>query len=283
MQRRQFTTGLMLVLPTALTWARDDGARWRAIEAAVGGRLGVAVLDTASGRTTGHRLEERFPMCSTFKWLVAAAVLQRVDAGRDDLQRQVRFDARALLSNSPVTEQHVGDGLTVAELCEAAVTVSDNAAANLLLRTVGGPTGLTAYARALGDPATRLDRYEPMLNDAHPGDPRDTTTPRAMSIALRSALLGDALSPAGRAQLLAWMKATTTGKDRLRAGVPATWQVADKTGTGNHGSTNDVALLMPPDRAPLVVAAYLTGTVAPMVRRNGALAEVGRAVAATPG
>jgi len=294
MQRRQFSTGLALALSTAspLTRAATHGhagashdapdSPWRAIESAVGGRLGVAVLDTATGRTVGQRLDERFPMCSTFKWLVASLVLQRVDAGQEQLERRIRFGADALLSNSSITEKHVGDeGMTVGELCEAAVTVSDNAAANLLLKSVGGPAAITRHARGLGDTMTRLDRIEPALNESRPGDPRDTTTPRAMSVALRSALLGNALSPAGRAQLMQWMVATKTGGERLRAGMPAAWRVGDKTGTGNRGSTNDVAIVMPPNRAALIVVAYLTQTTASMDRRNAALADVGRAVAAS--
>jgi len=250
---------------------------FEAIEARVRGRLGVAVFDAASGRVAGRRLDERFPMCSTFKWLLAAAVLQRVDAGREDLARRVVFGRDALLAHSPVSERRVGGaGMSVAELCEAAVTVSDNAAANLLLAAVGGPSAVTQCARSLGDDRTRLDRTEPSLNEATPGDPRDTTTPRAMSVALRSALLGDGLSPAARAQLAAWLTATTTGAHRLRAGLPADWRIGDKTGTGERGSTNDVAVCWPPRRAPVVVAAYLTGCAAPMAAREAALAEAGR-------
>ena len=294
MQRRQFSAGLALALsstsPVVLAATRGQASArhdapdspWRAIESAVGGRLGVAVLDTATGRTEGLRLDERFPMCSTFKWLVASLVLQRVDAGQEQLDRRIRYGADVLLSNSGITEKHVGDeGMTVGELCEAAVTVSDNAAANLLLKSIGGPAAVTRHARGLGDTKTRLDRIEPALNEGRPGDPRDTTTPRAMSVALRSALLGNALSPAGRAQLMQWMVATKTGNDRLRAGLPASWRVGDKTGTGNRGSTNDVGIVMPPNRAPLIVVAYLTQTSASMDRRNAALAEVGRAVAAS--
>ena len=290
MQRRQFGTGLALVLSSTLPVmcaashpagdASSPGASpWREIEASVGGRLGVAVLDTGTGRVEGHRLDERFPMCSTFKWLAAALILKRVDNGEEKLARRVRFGRESLLNNSSISEQHLADGMTIAQMCEAAVTVSDNAAANLLLNSFGGPPAVTRFARSLGDTMTRLDRMEPALNESRAGDPRDTTTPRAMSVALNAALLGDALSPASRGQLLQWLQATKTGDERLRAGVPATWKVGDKTGTGAHGSTNDVGVLMPPGRAPLIVAAYLTQTTAPMPRRNKALADVGRAVA----
>jgi beta-lactamase class A len=291
MQRRQFNTALALSLASAMPiacavmpaqaaqkkLAQGRDARWAAIEAESGGRLGVAVLDTATGQVDGHRLDERFPMCSTFKWLAASLVLQRVDAGLERLDRRVVVNREVLVSNSPVSEKHVGgDGMSVAELCEAAVLVSDNAAANLLLASFGGPAAITRHARSLGDTMTRLDRTEPALNEARPGDPRDTTTPHAMTISLRSALLGNALSDASRARLVQWMEAVRTGVDRLRAGVPPDWRVADKTGTGARGSTNDVAVIWPPQRAPLVVTAYLTASQADAPRRNAALAAVAR-------
>jgi beta-lactamase class A len=255
------------------------GSRWQAIEAGAAGRLGVAVLDTASGHLDGHRLDERFPMCSTFKWLAAAHVLQRVDAGQEQLDRRIRYGREVLLPHSPVTGQHTGEGLTMAELCEAAVTVSDNAAANLILQSLGGPAALTRHARTLGDTMTRLDRWEPALNEARPGDPRDTTTPRAMATALRTAVLGDALSPASRAQLVRWLEATSTNVQRLRADLPAGWRMGSKTGSGAHGTTNDVGVFWPPaGRAPLVVVVYLTETAAAESMRNGAVAQVARFV-----
>jgi beta-lactamase class A len=288
MHRRHFNTAAMLGLAAACGVAKaqknsgDPGdSPWAAIEAASGGRLGVAVLDTATGRTDGHRLDERFPMCSTFKWLAAALVLRRVDEGAERLERRIRFGTDALVGHSPVAEKHVGgDGLSMAQLCEATVTVSDNAAANLILDSFGGPPALTRFARTLGDSMTRLDRTEPALNEARPGDPRDTTTPRAMTVSLQAAVLGNALSAGSRAQLVQWLEAAQTGMQRLRAAVPAGWRAGDKTGTGSRGSTNDVAVFWPPNRAPLVVAAYLTDTSAPAAQRNAALAEVGRVVVA---
>ena len=259
---------------------QDRAERWHAIEDSVGGRLGVAVLDTATGELAGHRLDERFPMCSTFKFLAAALVLARVDAGQERLDRRIVFARDALLKWAPVTSRHVGGaGMTVAQLCEAAITVSDNTAANLLLASAGGPPGVTAFARRIGDTETRLDRTEPTLNDATPGDPRDTSTPRAMAQTLRTVLLGRALSDAGRARILQWMCANKTGAHRLRAGVPRDWRVADKTGTGDFGSTNDIGMLWPPGRAPLAVVAYLTGCKAPEDAREAALASVARSVA----
>jgi beta-lactamase class A len=287
MQRRHFIAGLgqglsagMLSLGTRNALAKSLPSSWAAIESSVGGRLGVGVLDTATGKTIGHRLDERFPTCSTFKWMASALVLHRVDIGLDQLSRRVHYGADELVPYSPITSKHVaGDGMTMAELCEAAITVSDNGAGNQLLKSFGGPAALTQYARSLGDPMSRFDRVEPFLNEARAGDPRDTSTPRAMCTALRSATLGDALSVDGRAQLIRWMQDSQTGGERLRAGVPPSWRVADKTGTGEHGSTNDVAVMWPPDRAPKVVVAFLTQCEAPAAKRSAALAEVARVMA----
>jgi beta-lactamase class A len=265
--------------PTQKIWGEAHADRWRAIEAKVGGRLGIAVLDTAGGELAGQRLDERFPMCSTFKALAAALVLARVDAGQERLDRRIVVTTADLLEWAPVTSKRVGGaGMTMAELCEAAITISDNTAANLLLASAGGPPAVTAFARRLGDEVTRLDRTEPTLNEGTPGDPRDTSTPRAMAHTLRRLLLGDALSDKGRTQLVQWMTANTTGGQRLRAGVPFDWRVADKTGTGRLGTTNDMGVLWPPRRAPLVVVAYLTGTQAAGDAREAALADVARSV-----
>ncbi|WP_243303331.1 class A beta-lactamase [Geothrix oryzisoli] len=251
-----------------------------ALEARVGGRLGVAALDTGSGRRLDHRGGERFPMCSTFKVLLAGAVLARVDRGPDGLDRALRYTRADLLEYAPITTARVAEGrMTLADLCAAAVEVSDNTAANLLLGHLGGPGAVTAFARSLGDPVTRLDRTEPALNTAIPGDPRDTTTPSAMVDTLKLLLLGEALHPASRQRLEGWMRGCTTGVTRLRAGLPAGWIVGDKTGTGARGTVNDVAILRPPGRAPILVAAYLTGSTASARDREAALADVGRIVA----
>lgn len=277
--------GAAAAMPLARAFAQVGGegpvARLAALERRHGGRLGVAVLDTVDGRRVNHRGEERFPMCSTFKWLAAAQVLARVDRGEERLDRRVVFGKDELVPYSPVTEQHVGaPGMTMAELCDAAVTLSDNTAGNLLLASFGGSAALTAFARSLGDTRTRLDRIEPDLNEAKPGDPRDTTTPAMMLHDLQALLLGDALSAASRARLTDWLVANRTGDERLRAGVPAGWRVGDKTGTSNNGATNDVAILWPPGRGPLLVAAYYAeASAATSAQRNAVLAEVGRIVA----
>jgi beta-lactamase class A len=251
------------------------------IEPESGGRLGVAVLDTLTGGRSTHRADERFPMCSTFKLLAAGAVLARVDAGKESLDRRIRFQAHDLLAYSPITKDRTGgEGMTLADLCEAALTMSDNTAANLLLAALDGPAGLTAYARSLGDSVTRLDRIEPDLNEAVPGDPRDTSSPSAMASNLHSLVLGNALSAMSKDQLGRWLIANKTDDARLRAGLPSGWRVGDKTGSGDHGSTNDIGILWPPQRAPIVIAVYLTETSRPDEQRNATIASVARAVAA---
>ena len=267
MQRRQW-------LAVAGVWSlgvqareTEDGAQaLRALEARSGGRLGVAVLDTGSGARLLHRADELFPLCSTFKLLLAAHVLFCVEQGVEGLEWRVTYPASALVPHSPRTAPHAeganpGGGMTVAQLCEATLVVSDNTAANLLLERHGGPQGLTAWLRGLGDTQTRLDRFEVELNSALPGDPRDTTTPQAMLATMDKVLLGQALSPASRAQLQTWIRGNLTGDHTLRAGLPAGWVVGDKTGSGDLGTRNDVAIAWPGGaRAPLLVACYLTGT-----------------------
>jgi beta-lactamase class A len=261
-------------LPGTLT---ADLAR---LELENGGRLGVAVQDTGTGARAGHRDGERFPMCSTFKLLAAAAVLKRVDGGQERLDRRVTFAASDIVVNSPITKERVGGaGMTLAELCEAAMIVSDNTAGNLLLTSLGGPQAITDYARTLGDTMTRLDRIEPDLNEAVPGDPRDTTTPQAMLSNVRNLVLGKALSAASKEQLIKWLRGNKTGDTRLRAGLPAGWLTGDKTGSGERGTTNDVGVVWPPGRAPIVVAIYYTETSIAAEKRNAVLAAVGRALA----
>ncbi|WP_149196642.1 class A beta-lactamase [Luteimonas suaedae] len=251
-----------------------------------GGRLGVAVLDSGSGQQAGRHADERFPMCSTFKFLLAAAVLQQVDRGRERLDRNVPIAESDLVPHSPQTEKHVGaEGMRVGDLCRATMIRSDNAAANLLLRTLGGPAGLTRFVRELGDPHTRLDRWEPELNSAVPGDPRDTTTPAAMARNLQRLLLGDVLHDASRALLTGWLVDNRTGDARLRAGLPKRWRVGDKTGTSINaddlGTANDIAIVWPPGRSPLLITCYLTGAAPDIGAMDAVHTAIARAVAAT--
>lgn len=282
-RRRELLIGSLMTAPMlgglpSLAQEREDKVREAlfALDRKHGGRLGVAILDSGSGRIVAHRGEERFAMCSTFKFVAAAFALARVDRGEEELERRVSYSKADLITYSPVTEKHVERGLTVAEICDAAVTLSDNTAGNLLLDSFGGPKGLTDYMRSLGDEASRLDRREPELNEARTGDPRDTTTPVAMAGVLRQTVLGGALSPASRQQLTAWLVANKTGDKRLRAGVPKGWRIGEKTGTGNNNATNDVGVIWPPGRAALVVTAYYAETSAALPEREAVLAEVGR-------
>ncbi len=203
-------------------------AELKRLESESGGRLGVALLDANNGQRVGHRMDERFPMCSTFKVLASGAVLHGVDAGKESLARRIYFSEADLVTYSPETKKHVGpDGMTVAELCQAAMTLSDNTAGNLLLASIGGPQGLTVFARSLGDDVTRLDRIETELNEALPGDPRDTTTPNAMASDLRALVLGDELSAKSREQLTGWLlparpAASACGRGCRQVGASAT-------------------------------------------------------------
>jgi beta-lactamase class A len=252
------------------------------LDLSTGGRLGVAILDTSNNNSAGLRSQERFPMCSTFKLLAVAAVLARVDQQKEQLDRRVRFTQSDLVAYSPATEKHTGEpGMSIRELCAAAITLSDNTAANLLLASLGGPPAITSFARSLGDQFTRLDRSEPDLNEALPGDPRDTTTPESMLSDLRALVLGDALSQPSRSQLTEWLIACQTADKRIRAGLPSTWKAGNKTGSGKQGTTNDVAILWPPQKSPILVTAYLTGTTLDDDHRNATLASVGKLIASS--
>jgi beta-lactamase class A len=253
--------------------------RIAAIEQRTGARIGVAALDTASGKRLGYRSEKRFPMCSTFKFLAAAAVLKRVDAGRERLDRFLSYGAKDILEYAPVTKAHLNDGgMTLKALCAAAIEQSDNTAGNLLLDTIGGPAELTNFARSIGDQMTRLDRKEPDLNSVGPGDERDTTTPAAICSDMQRLLLADVLSESSRHQLEDWLQRNETGTFMIRAGVPKTWIVGDKTGRCGNGATNDVAIIRPPGRAPIVVAIYSIGSTASADDRAAILAEATRAI-----
>jgi beta-lactamase class A len=241
--------------------APDAAKTLAALEARSAERLGFAVLDTGTGRTTGHRLGERFGLCSTFKLLLAGLVLQAADRGELALDDRVEISEADIVPPAPVTEPFVGKALPVRALAEGAQKTSDNAAANLLMRKLGGPYGVTQRLRAIGDQVTRIDRYEPEMNLVLGTDPRDTSTPEAMAATTAALVLGEVLKPASRAELVRWMEETRTGMKRLRAGVPAGWRVGDKTGTGygpgRPSRINDTAVVWPPHRAPLVVAAFL--------------------------
>ncbi len=288
--RRAFVAGLAASCAPIGARAEDPSRvaeqRIAELEARAGGRLGVCVIEAKSGeaksgeaksgRRLAHRAEEHFPMCSTFKALAAAAILARVDKGAEMLNRRIAYGPADLLDYAPVTKAHAAEGvMPLGDLCAAAIDWSDNTAANLMLQVIGGPAELTRYIRSIGDPVTRLDRNEPTLNTAIPGDERDTTTPLAMARDLEVVLLGEALSEASRRQLESWMADDKVGDKRLRAGAPASWRIGDKTGSGDNGTANTIAILRPPGRAPLLAAVYYTESSAPMDARNAVHREVG--------
>lgn len=242
----------------------DLGAALTSLQSRCGGKLGVFVQDTGSGDFVSFNAESRFAMASTFKVLLAATVLQRVDTGTVSLDQTVAFGRRDLLSYAPVATRRVGEGrMSVRDLLAASLELSDNTAANLLLALVGGPSAVTDFVRATGDLTTRLDRVEPELNTNLAGDLRDTTTPIAMARTLQAVALGrHHLSIASRAHLQAWMVAASTGKRRLRAGLPDTWRVGDKTGSGDNGAYNDVAVAWPTVGTPIVWSVFMSGVTA---------------------
>jgi len=261
--RRSIMTGALLLpflsslrLSPALIAADAAEAPFAALEKQAGARIGVAALDTGSGKRIAWRANERFGMCSTFKLSLAAAILAKADKGTVRLDRLVPYGADMPIGVSPVTRKNLSHGMTIMELCEAAVVYSDNGAANLLLAVLGGPQAMTAYWRSIDDSVTRLDDIELKLNI--PDGERNTTTPSAMRGNLNTLLLGEVLSPASRDRLLGWMRASTTGINRLRAGLPPAWLWGDKTGTNDsrYGAVNDIGIAMPPGRKPILIAAY---------------------------
>ena len=285
-QRRTLLLGAS-VLPLAgacTAWSGTGSqssaeAQLAELESAAGGRLGVVGFNTGSGARIQHRAHERFPLCSTFKLMLAAAVLERSAKDTSLLSKNVSYSKSDLIEHSPITEKHVSTGMTVAAMCAATIQYSDNAAANLLLKVLGGPSAVTAFARGIGDQTFRLDRTEPELNTSIPGDPRDTTTPAAMSDSIQRLVLGDALGAGQRDQLRTWLLGNTTNTERFLAGVPAGWKVGDKTGGGSYGSNNDVGVLWPPAGAPIVLSVYLTFPQKDAKVRNDVVASATRIAA----
>ncbi|MCJ8240388.1 class A beta-lactamase (plasmid) [Rhizobium sp. SSM4.3] len=250
------------------------------VETTLGMRVGFAVIDTGTGAMHGYRAGERFTMASTFKALACAAALS---SGDPVLEKKHKIRQADLRPHSPVTEKRVGTSLSTRALCEITLRTSDNAAANTVLKAIGGPPALTDFLRRTGDDTTRLDRYEPELNQATPGDPRDTTTPQAMASTLRRLLLDGALEPEAADQLESWMAANAVAGGLLRAELPKGWRIADRSGAGGHGTRGVIALLRPPEGAPLVVAIYMDGRKHPLKTRDAAIAEIGAAIFAEYG
>jgi beta-lactamase class A len=251
-----------------------------AYERETGGRIGVYAENIVSGARVAWRADERFVMCSTFKASLAAMVLSRVDRGEDRLDARIAYGQSDLLQYAPLAKQNLAKGaLSVGEACQGAVELSDNTCANLLLARVGGPAALTHFWRLVGDGVSRLDHNEPALNDSPPGDPRDTTTPKAMAGTLRHLLLGKALGRAASERLTGWMVACKTGDNRLRGGLPRNWKIADKTGNNGADASGDIAVVWPEPDRPVLITVYTQGGTPTAVRIADAFADVGRMVA----
>ncbi|SDK92202.1 beta-lactamase class A [Nonomuraea maritima] len=268
-----------LAAPTAAERVKKE---LRDLERQLGVRIGAYVIDGGTGQALAYRSGERFPLTSTFKAVAAAAVLHKARTSDPGLMdRVVKWSAAEVKPNSPITEQHVKDGMTIAQLCHAAITRSDNTAGNMLLKQIGGPAGLTRYFRTLKDPVSRLDRWETDLNSWSPKERRDTTTPAAIARDLRQLTAGDALSAKDRERLNGWLKANTTGGARIRAGLPASWTVGDKTGTGGtYGTANDIAVAWPrKGAAPVIMAIYTNGRTADAATQDKAVADAARILA----
>jgi beta-lactamase class A len=248
------------------------------LERTLAGRLGVFALNTANGTQLSYDANEYFPMCSTFKVMLASAILKHSTQSDGLMQQRIKYQQSDLVTYSPITKQHIEDGMTVTALCAAAIQYSDNTASNLLMKILGGPGAVTTFARSIGDRQFQLDRWETALNSSIPGDRRDTSTPNAIASSLQRLAFGDALEPRLQLQLRVWLQGNTTGAARIRAGVPADWQVGDKTGTGDYGTANDIGLLWPPRRAPVVVAIYTTQGEKDAKARNDVIASAARIV-----
>ncbi|UKL01893.1 MULTISPECIES: Exo family class A beta-lactamase [unclassified Streptomyces] len=265
----------------------DAERRLAGLERASGARLGVYAYDTGSGRTVAYRADELFPMCSVFKTLSSAAVLRDLDRSGEFLSRRIFYtqDDVEQADGAPETgkPENLANGMTVEELCEVSITASDNCAANLMLRELGGPAAVTRFVRSLGDRVTRLDRWEPELNSAEPGRVTDTTSPRAITRTYGRLVLGDALDPRDRRLLTSWLLANTTSGDRFRAGLPDDWTLGDKTGAGRYGTNNDAGVTWPPGRAPIVLTVLTAKTEQDAVRDDGLVADAARVLAETLG
>lgn len=269
------TAALLIAVGSSRAFASE--ADFAALERRLSGRLGVSCFEVGGGKRASYRADERFPMCSTFKLLAAAAVLKRVDGGSEKLDRVVPYDARRLLEYAPVTRAQVEEGgMKLGDLCAAAVEQSDNTAANLVVESLGGPSAVTRFARTLDDKITRLDRVEPEMNRVAPGEEHDTTSPAAMSQDLSRLMNSDVLSASSRELLLGWLVASQTGAGLIRAATPADWKVGDKTGRNATGTLNDVAVLFPPQGRAIIIAIYTVFPRASAEKRTSAVAEAAR-------
>jgi beta-lactamase class A len=281
--RRLVITGLPLIAAAPALAAADRFAPLRRVIATIerdaGGPFGVALLDTGSGTRFEHRAQQRFPLCSTFKLLLAARLLHGAQTGRWQMTDRLPVTQADMLSHAPFTERRIGGTASLLELADAMVTNSDNPAANIGLKHVGGPSALTAWLRAAGDNITRIDHFEPDMNNETPGDPRDTTTPAAMLAICQQLAAGRGpLNAASRARLFGWMAASVTADDMLRAGLPAGWKEANKTGSGAWHARGIVSAITPPGRPPIWVAAYVFAAKSSLAERNRHFPPLARAI-----
>lgn len=270
---------LSLMLSPAFAGEAELIKKVQEAEKQINARIGLAVRNTGSGEIWRYRADERFPMASTFKALACGALLARIDEGEENGDRLVTIRQDDIVTYSPLTENWVGQAVSLGDLCDATMRTSDNTAANKVLEAIGGPQGLTAFLRLQGDIDTRLDRWETELNEAIPGDPRDTTTPDAIVNVLHKLLLEDSLSSNSRKILTNWLMANEVGGPLMRAGIPETWRIGDRTGAGGYGTRGIVAIIWPPEQKPLIAAIYITQTEASMEQRNRVIASIARQLA----
>ncbi|MGW4566575.1 class A beta-lactamase [Streptomyces sp. NPDC004561] len=259
--------------------------RLKDLEHRYSARLGVYAGNTGTGRIVRYRADERFPICSVFKTLTAAAVLRDLDRNGEFLARRIRYTEKDVTDSgyAPITgkPENLAQGMTVSELCAASICYSDNAAENLLLRELGGPSAVTRFCHSIGDRTTRLDRWEPDLNSAEPWRVTDTTSPSAIGQTYARLVLGTALAPEDRKRLTDWLLANTTGGEKLRAGLPSDWTVADKTGSGKYGTSHDVGITWPPGHAPVVMTVLTTKHEPDAQSDNSLIAETATLLART--
>ena len=281
--RRMLITGLPLLAAAAPDRFAPLRRAITAVERSAGGPIGISLLDTHTGERFGHRADDRFPLCSTFKLLLAARLLHGADKGQWAMTERLPVTKADMLFNAPFTEKRIGGTASLLELAEAMAVLSDNPAANIALAKVGGPAALTAWLRSIADQTTRIDRNEPEMNNETPGDPRDTTTPTAMLATSRALVEGRILSPVARKTLYGWMQASKTADTMIRAALPPSWQEANKTGAGSWRARNIVSVITPPGRKPIWVAAYLFAGKSELAERNRQFVPLGRAIVESVG
>nr|WP_232214644.1 class A beta-lactamase [Rubidibacter lacunae] len=277
--------GLSIAIASALLpslgSARENDliATVRQIEAALDARVGIAVYDKETDRNWQYHADERFPMNSTFKTIACAALLSLVDSAQEKLDRIVVFDESDLVDYSPITETRFGPpGMTLDELCEATMSVSDNSAGNFVMEAIGGPEAITQFMRSIGDEVSRLDRWYPSISESVPGDKRDTTSPNSMAMMLEQLVLKQTLSLGSRQKLENWLKGNEVSDNLFRAVIPSDWDIGDRSGAGQYGSRSIAAIMWPPQREPVVAAVYITETEASFAERNAAISEIGEEI-----